>query len=261
MSTVDIWSRREVVTYLRLLARTGQIRECTRMGVNRDPSGIFRASCEVNAARRVLAYNVATDITGRTAPSSYWWLRCPADCPRFERAEPFLPPPADGEEDAVSSEDLAEIASLLTDRDTELPLPAGEWESGAGAGAGTGPDLAPDIEPRIEIGTHGELRPDAEPAEPVPPAGAGPGDLRLPAAPGSPEADRPAPGPLPEVSITEWDSSGLHESRVEREDRPHAVTARWAVIGTALAAFLIGIAAGQAEPVQHLLHELASLLQ
>lgn len=242
-TAIDIWSRDDVVSYLRLLAQTGQIRECAHLHVECRAHRAFHPTCELHVARQVLAYNVTTDITGLTAPSSYWWLRCPRNCPQFEPAEDFLARAEASEESGEmwGQEELAAIATVTT-------ATRGEPDIEVDQGPRHGPD-AP-VEPTLRVD------------EPDEPAAVG-GRFELPpVADASPELDaRSAVTEVrtrvddfsPALAAEDWDDA--HEAVDElREDGAGRV--RWLVAGAATAAFLVGLVLGQVGPVHGLLHGL-----
>ena len=90
MNKVDIWSKGEVMSYLQVLLKEGQIQPCENLIVKRGAWNAFYPQCVKNLASRKHANNVFTISTGYRAPSSYHWPACPENCPRFKRAENFI---------------------------------------------------------------------------------------------------------------------------------------------------------------------------
>lgn len=87
---VDICTRGAVARHLVGLAKQGQIKECQHMRL--DSGRWYEAKCEKDFADRIDATNVSLDRTGYGGPSSWWWPRCPKDCPFFTpvKDKPFL---------------------------------------------------------------------------------------------------------------------------------------------------------------------------
>jgi hypothetical protein len=87
---VDIWSKGEVISFLRALAREGIVKECANLVVEEGYANAFYPRCSEDFASRVRAKNVQTRVTAYRAPSSYFWPKCPEDCPLFTPTEDFL---------------------------------------------------------------------------------------------------------------------------------------------------------------------------
>ena len=90
MAEVDIWSKGEVVRYLQHLLEAGKIKNCKNMKVNQGFMDVFYSECIHNWASWNLAYNVSTNSTGYSAPSSYSWPECPSDCPKYSKSDNFI---------------------------------------------------------------------------------------------------------------------------------------------------------------------------
>ena len=87
---IDIWSRGEVASYLTELEKAGQIKLCMHLMLEHGHASAFYPRCEKKWASRIAARNVPLDITAYSGPSSYFWPKCPGDCPHFLQAENFL---------------------------------------------------------------------------------------------------------------------------------------------------------------------------
>ncbi len=87
---VDIWSKGEVVNYLKFLCEKGNLKKCNKLKVIKDYAEAYYPICTEKWASRMRAHNVKTSVTGYGAPSSYYWPRCPEDCPKFKETEDFI---------------------------------------------------------------------------------------------------------------------------------------------------------------------------
>jgi len=87
---LDIWSRGEVSEYLiQVLLKKGQIKECNNLKIEEDYLNAFYPECTKQYASRIPASNVHTDMSAGSAPSSYFWPKCPIDCPYYSKSEDF----------------------------------------------------------------------------------------------------------------------------------------------------------------------------
>ena len=88
---LDIWSRSEITDYLKILLKKGDIKDCQHLKIEKDEYfHAFSAKCKLQWARRIPAYNVHTDPSAGGAPSSYFWPKCPKDCPNYSKSEDFI---------------------------------------------------------------------------------------------------------------------------------------------------------------------------
>ncbi len=88
---LDIWSRGEVSEYLiQVLLKKGQIKECNNLKIEEDYLNAFYPECTKQYASRIPASNVHTDMSAGSAPSSYFWPKCPIDCPYYSKSEDFI---------------------------------------------------------------------------------------------------------------------------------------------------------------------------
>jgi hypothetical protein len=90
MKDIDIWSKGEVSSYLLNLTEIGQIKPCIHLCLELGYTHAYYPKCKKDWASRVNANNVSLDITAYSAPSSYWWPKCPNDCPHFTPSDNFL---------------------------------------------------------------------------------------------------------------------------------------------------------------------------
>jgi len=90
MKHVDIWSKGEVVGYLKALLNSGQIKDCNHLKVEQGPLMAFYPICSQNWATRSPAGNVTLDPAAYRAPSCYFWPECPNDCPHYSRSKDFV---------------------------------------------------------------------------------------------------------------------------------------------------------------------------
>jgi len=89
-SKIDIWSKGEVASHLSQLADSGQIKKCKHLMLEYGHAKAYYPRCAKDWASREPARNVPLDRTAYSGPSSYFWPKCPTECPHFERAENFL---------------------------------------------------------------------------------------------------------------------------------------------------------------------------
>ncbi len=89
MDKVDIYSKGEVVRYLKGLQEEGQIKDCIHIKVEQEYADAFYPKCDIDWASRKSANNVSLSMTGYGGPSSYHWPQCPRDCEHYEKAQPF----------------------------------------------------------------------------------------------------------------------------------------------------------------------------
>lgn len=87
---IDIYSRGEVASHLEKLMKAGQIKDCQNMQLEFGHARAFYPRCNLKWASRVSADNVPLDRTAYSGPSSYWWPRCPDNCPHYEKSKNFL---------------------------------------------------------------------------------------------------------------------------------------------------------------------------
>ncbi len=87
---LDIWSRGEVTDYLKILLEKDQIKDCQHLKINEDYLHAFYTECTRQYASRISAGNVHTDPSAGGAPSSYFWPKCPKDCPYYSKSEVFI---------------------------------------------------------------------------------------------------------------------------------------------------------------------------
>jgi len=88
---LDIWSRGEVSEYLiQILLKKGQIKECKNLKIEEEYLNAFYPECTKQYASRIPANNVHTDPSAGGAPSSYFWPKCPIDCPYYLKSKDFV---------------------------------------------------------------------------------------------------------------------------------------------------------------------------
>jgi hypothetical protein len=87
---VDIWSEREVVSYLNDLIEKGGVRKCSKLKLEVGFLNAYYPRCMSGFASREEAHNVKTSSDGDSAPRHYAWPVCPAVCPFFEEAADFV---------------------------------------------------------------------------------------------------------------------------------------------------------------------------
>lgn len=87
---LDIRSRGEVTEYLtQILLKKGLIKECNNLKIEEGYLHVFYPKCIKKYASRIPASNVHTDSSAGGAPSSYFWPKCPKDCPCYLKSEDF----------------------------------------------------------------------------------------------------------------------------------------------------------------------------
>jgi len=86
MKTIDIWSKGEVAGHLLELIKSGQVRDCKHLEVERDWHNSFVPKCTKDWASRIPAENVLLDDSGYDAPNSYFWPGCQSDCPKYAKS-------------------------------------------------------------------------------------------------------------------------------------------------------------------------------
>jgi hypothetical protein len=123
---VDIFSKADVVQHLSDLAKVGQVKECLHLKVRKLYASAFYPKCAVEWARCIPADNVATDDLASSAPSSYGWPECPADCPKYLETPNFVQSLAEPVSNAaIASAD----AYVHRDRLAQLKAyPAGQFD-------------------------------------------------------------------------------------------------------------------------------------
>jgi len=87
---IDIWSRGEVTDYLKILLKKDQIKDCQHLKIEEGYLHAFYTECTKQYASRISAGNVHTDPSAGGAPSSYFWPKCPKDCPYYSKSEVFI---------------------------------------------------------------------------------------------------------------------------------------------------------------------------
>jgi len=129
---IDIYSRGEVASHLEKLMKAGQIKDCLNMQLEYGHARAFYPRCNYKWASRVNADNVPLDRTAYSGPSSYWWPRCPVNCPHYDKSENFLL--------SVSRDQYSSAAEEKTSRDLIGAIPVSESPAPVG--------LEPDV-PRV----------------------------------------------------------------------------------------------------------------
>jgi len=87
---LDIKSRGEVSEYLiQILLKEGKIKECKNLKIEEGYLHAFYPECTKQYASRIPAYNVHTDMSAGSAPSSYFWPNCPKNCPHYSKSKDF----------------------------------------------------------------------------------------------------------------------------------------------------------------------------
>ena len=87
---LDIKSRGEITDYLQILLKKGQIKDCQCLKIEEGHLHTFKTECTKQFASRISAVNVHTDPSAGGAPSSYFWPKCPKDCPYYSKSEDFI---------------------------------------------------------------------------------------------------------------------------------------------------------------------------
>jgi hypothetical protein len=86
---IDIWSEKEVVSYLNDLTQKGSVKKCSKLKLEKGFLNAYYPRCMGNHASREEAHNVKTSSKGDSAPRQYAWPVCPEVCPFFEEATDF----------------------------------------------------------------------------------------------------------------------------------------------------------------------------
>jgi len=87
---LDIRSRGEVTEYLiQILLKEDKIKECKHLKIEEGYLHAFYPECTKQYSSRIPAHNVHTDPSAGSAPSSYFWPKCPKDCPYYLKSENF----------------------------------------------------------------------------------------------------------------------------------------------------------------------------
>ncbi len=124
LNHVDIWSRGEVSVYLQKLISDGIAKDCSHLVIKKGPFNEFFAKCNIDWASNDEAYNVDTDCTAYSAPSSYTWPRCPQDCPHCQMGHD-----ASEKEQPEHTEDPNTEEYVSLTRITEIShLPSTKWD-------------------------------------------------------------------------------------------------------------------------------------
>jgi hypothetical protein len=87
---LDIRSRGEITDYLKILLKKDQIKDCQHLKIEEGYLHAFYTECTKKYASRISADNVHTDPSAGGAPSSYFWPKCPKDCPYYSKSEVFI---------------------------------------------------------------------------------------------------------------------------------------------------------------------------
>ena len=87
---LDIRSRGEITDYLKILLKKDQIKDCQHLKIEEGYLHAFYTECTKQYASRISADNVHTDPSAGGAPSSYFWPKCPKDCPYYSKSEVFI---------------------------------------------------------------------------------------------------------------------------------------------------------------------------
>jgi hypothetical protein len=87
---LDIRSRGEITDYLKILLKKDQIKDCLHLKIEEGYLSAFYTKCTKEYASRIPADNVHTDPSAGGAPSSYFWPKCPKDCPYYSKSEVFI---------------------------------------------------------------------------------------------------------------------------------------------------------------------------
>lgn len=80
---VDIWSEKEVVSYLNDLIQKGSVKKCSKLKLEEGYLNAYYPRCMGGYASREVAHNVKTSPKGDSAPRHYAWPVCPEVCPFF----------------------------------------------------------------------------------------------------------------------------------------------------------------------------------
>jgi hypothetical protein len=87
---LDIRSRGEITDYLKILLKKEQIKDCQYLKIEEGYLHAFYTECSKQYASRISADNVHTDPSAGGAPSSYFWPKCPKDCPYYLTSKDFF---------------------------------------------------------------------------------------------------------------------------------------------------------------------------
>jgi len=109
---VDIWSKKEVVSYLNDLIQKGSVKKCSKLKLEVGYLNAYYPRCTGGYASREEANNVKTSSKGDSAPRHYAWPVCPEGCPFFEETTEF-----------VSSSIAKQIEERIIDKEP-LAIPA-----------------------------------------------------------------------------------------------------------------------------------------
>jgi hypothetical protein len=86
---VDIWSEKEVVSYLNDLIQKGSVKKCSKLKLEEGYLNAYYPRCVGGYASREVAHNVKISPKGDSAPRNYVWPVCPEVCPFFEETTDF----------------------------------------------------------------------------------------------------------------------------------------------------------------------------
>jgi hypothetical protein len=86
---VDIWSEKEVVSYLNGLIQKGSVKKCSKLRLEVGYLNAYYPRCISGFASREEAHNVKTSSKGDSAPRHYAWPVCPEVCPFFGETVDF----------------------------------------------------------------------------------------------------------------------------------------------------------------------------
>jgi hypothetical protein len=87
---LDIKSRGDISEYLQSLLKNGQIKDCKYLKIEDGHLNAFYPECTKQYASRIKAINVHTDPSAGGAPSSYFWPKCPKNCPYYSKSKDFI---------------------------------------------------------------------------------------------------------------------------------------------------------------------------
>ncbi len=87
---LDIRSRGEITDYINILLKKDQVKDCQHLKIEEGHLHAFYTECKKKYAERISADNVHTDPSAGGAPSSYFWPKCPKDCPYYLKAKDFI---------------------------------------------------------------------------------------------------------------------------------------------------------------------------
>jgi hypothetical protein len=86
---VDIWSEKEVMSYLNDLIEKGSVKKCSKLKLEVGYLNAYYPKCMDGFASREEAHNVKTSSTGDSAPRYYAWPVCPEACSFFKESVDF----------------------------------------------------------------------------------------------------------------------------------------------------------------------------